>query len=461
MKNQNKKSHEHDWLNSLGWWIKSRFNLEDDQAAEAEVAEYIGKGVDFKGVNMWILIFATFIASLGLNVNSAAVIIGAMLISPLMGPIMGIGFSLGINDFDLMKRSLRNFLFMVLVSFVTSTLYFWISPISTAQSELLARTTPTIYDVMIAFFGGSAGIIAQTRKERGASIVIPGVAIATALMPPLCTAGYGMATGQFAYLVGAFYLFFINTIFIALATYLMVRFLHYRKKTILDPARARRVNRTMVLIVVATLIPSVFMAIHIVQKSLFESNADRYVHAVFQFQNTQVIDFEKIYEKRKQPSQIQLLLIGEALSPDVIENARVQLSNYGLHNTELIVRQPGERSEKLDFSTINTNYSLLLEEKNRQIAHLEKRLSRYNFDTLSVEGMVREAGVVFDNIASVSINRSISYGTEGKPVDTTLICMVRPKNQKKTVDQKKLAEWLKIRTNAPKVLIYIRKEEEK
>jgi len=455
----NKNRVENYWLKLLGRWLKSRFNLDDDQADQTEVAEYISKGVDFKGVNMWVLIFATLIASLGLNINSAPVIVGAMLISPLMGPIMGIGFALSINDFDLMKRSLRNTLFMVLISITASALYFWISPISTAQSELLARTNPTIYDVMIAFFGGMAGIIAQTRKERSASMVIPGVAIATTLMPPLCTVGYGLVTGQFAYSVGAFYLFFINTVFIALATYMMVRFLQYSKKSFFDPAKARRVKRTMVAIVVVTVIPSVIMAVNIVQKSIFESNADRYVHTVFKFPNTQVVDYTKQYQKGKQSSQIQLLLIGEVLLPDVIGNAQMQLLDYGLYNTELIVRQPGETTEKLDFSTINTNYASLLEEKNRQIAILENRLAGH-LDTLAVAGIVREAGVVFDNISAISINRAIDYGIEGKSLDTTLICMVRPKNYGKVVDRQKLEEWLKIRTNASKVQIYVRQKKE-
>ena len=170
-------------------FVRGRFDLSEDKASESEVIENIRKGIEFKGTNLWVLVFATFIASLGLNVNSTAVIIGAMLISPLMGPIMGIGLSVGINDFELMKRSLRNFGFMVLVSIATSTFYFVISPLSNAQSELLARTVPTTYDVLIALFGGLAGIVAQSRKDR-TSTVIPGVAIATALMPPLCTAGF-------------------------------------------------------------------------------------------------------------------------------------------------------------------------------------------------------------------------------------------------------------------------------
>jgi len=215
-------------FDSLRRFLRDRFDLGEDSALQDEVVDNICRGVDFRGTNLWVLIFATFVASLGLNVNSTAVIIGAMLISPLMGPIMGMGLSVGINDFDLLKRSVRNFGFMVLVSILTSTLYFVVSPLSGAQSELLARTVPTTYDVLIAFFGGLAGIVAQSRRDR-TSTVIPGVAIATALMPPLCTAGYGLATLQLNYFLGAFYLFFINTVFIAIATFVVVRFLKYRR----------------------------------------------------------------------------------------------------------------------------------------------------------------------------------------------------------------------------------------
>ena len=226
----------HSWWESLRDDLADRFSLSEDSARQEETVDMICRGVEFRGTNLWVLIFATMIASLGLNVNSAAVIIGAMLVSPLMGPIMGVGLSLGINDFDLLKKSLRNFSLMVVVAIATSTLYFFISPLGTARSELLARTVPTTYDVLIAFFGGLAGIVAQSRKDRN-STVIPGVAIATALMPPLCTAGFGLATGQFKFFIGAFYLFFINTVFIALATYMVVRMLKYHKKKFLDPAR--------------------------------------------------------------------------------------------------------------------------------------------------------------------------------------------------------------------------------
>lgn len=194
------------WLGEMREFLRGRFSLDEDKAQRDEVVASISKGVVFRGVNLWVLIFATMIASLGLNVNSAAVIIGAMLISPIMGPIMGIGLSLGINDFELLKKSLRNYALMFVVAIVTSTVYFLVSPLSSNSSELLARTVPTTYDVLIALFGGLAGIVAQTRQDR-TSTVIPGVAIATALIPPLCTAGFGLATGQIRFFFGAFYLF--------------------------------------------------------------------------------------------------------------------------------------------------------------------------------------------------------------------------------------------------------------
>lgn len=252
------------------------FDVRQDKEDELETIDTISKGIEFKGTNLWVLIFATFIASLGLNTNSTAVIIGAMLISPLMGPIMGFGVGLGISDFDMIKRSFRNFATATIFSVITSSFYFMISPISEAQSELLARTQPTVYDVLIAFFGGLAGIIASSTKSKGN--VIPGVAIATALMPPLCTAGYGIATGNLYYFFGAFYLFFINTVFISVATYLVVRVLKYPKKVFLDKAREKTVHRYVGIIVFFTLVPSLFLSYNLIRTSYFNDRVTRYIN---------------------------------------------------------------------------------------------------------------------------------------------------------------------------------------
>ena len=203
-------------------YLRNLFSLHEDKESELKTIENIKKNTIFKGTNLWILAFAILIASIGLNVNSAAVIIGAMLISPLMGPIMGVGLSLGIYDFELLKQAIRNLLIATIIGLFISSLYFSITPLNEAQSELLARTYPTIYDVLIAFVGGLTGIVAGSRSEKGNAI--PGVAIATALMPPLCTAGYGLATYNFGIFLGAFYLYLINCVFICLATFLFVRF---------------------------------------------------------------------------------------------------------------------------------------------------------------------------------------------------------------------------------------------
>ena len=219
------------------------FDIMPDKENEQEIVSQITKGVNFKGANLWVLIFAIFIASLGLNVNSTAVIIGAMLISPLMGPIIGMGLAIGINDLELLKRAARNFGVATLISILTATAYFLLTPLSEAQSELLARTSPTIYDVFIATCGGAAGIIALCTKGKGN--VIPGVAIATALMPPLCTAGYGIATGHPLYFLGAIYLFFINTVFISFATFIGVRLMKFQRKEFISVETEKTSKRVM------------------------------------------------------------------------------------------------------------------------------------------------------------------------------------------------------------------------
>ena len=258
------------WKEYLSRLLDFRRDKEDELA----VLDSIREDVVFRGTKLWILICAMFVASLGLNVNSTAVIIGAMLISPLMGPIIGFGTALGIADFDLLKRSLRNLGLTTLFSILTATIYFLLSPISEAGSELLGRTHPTIFDVLIAFFGGAAGMIAVSTKNKGQ--VIPGVAIATALMPPLCTAGYSLANGEWAYLAGALYLYLINSIFIAFATYIVARFLRFPKKTFLDAKRGMRVRRWIAAAAVITIIPSIYLTSLIIRESLTQSRANSF-----------------------------------------------------------------------------------------------------------------------------------------------------------------------------------------
>ena len=444
----------HHLSEALRSFLRSRFDLSADKASEEEVVDNIRKGVEFKGTNLWVLIFATFVASLGLNVNSTAVIIGAMLISPLMGPIMGMGLSVGINDFELLKRSLRNFGFMVLASIFTSTLYFFISPLSGAQSELLARTTPTTYDVLIAFFGGLAGMGAQSRKDR-TSTVIPGVAIATALMPPLCTAGFGLATLQFKYFIGAFYLFFINTVFIAIATFIVVRFLHYSKKEFVDKNREMRVRRSILLIVLVTIIPSVVIGYRIVKRSLFENDVKRYVNTVFQFPKTKVIEHTGIYRPDNGESYVEIYLIGEPISDEMIENARLQMPQYNLRDVRLVVRQSGE-TDNLNFSTLQTGYQELLSEKNIRIRELETKLSAFATDTLAVRDITVEMRTLVPDLHDVTLSKAVRYNTDKTPTDTLVLCVMHLNKGKKLAagERERIEQWLRVRTKTDSLKLY-------
>ena len=241
-----------------------RFRIIDLADAEQTI-KGIQKDIEFRGFNLWILVFSIIICSIGLNVNSTAVVIGAMLISPLMGPIMGIGLGLGTNDASTFKTAMGNLGIAVGISILTSALYFAFSPINEASSELLSRTQPTLLDVVVALFGGLAGILAGSRKEK--SNVIPGVAIATALMPPLCTAGYGLANGEWNFLMGGFYLFLINTALIALSTWLVVRYLRFPVLHYVEPALERRYKRLSALLFLALLGPSGYIFYDIVQES--------------------------------------------------------------------------------------------------------------------------------------------------------------------------------------------------
>lgn len=247
-----------------------------DQIDTEDAAERIKNGIWFRGPNVWILAFSIVIASVGLNVNSTAVIIGAMLISPLMGPIVGTGLALGTNDTDLLKLSAKNLLIMVVIALIASTLFFILSPLSLVNpTELEARTSPTIYDVLIALFGGLAGIFESSRKERGT--VLSGVAIATALMPPLCTAGYGLAHLNFHFFFGAMYLFIINGVFITLATYLMVKYLRFKTVSGVSADVARKRRNLISAILAIVLIPSIYSAVNLVMDNNFQRNVESFV----------------------------------------------------------------------------------------------------------------------------------------------------------------------------------------
>ncbi len=311
------------------------FDLSEDKENERATIEILREEVDFRGAKMWVLIFAILIASLGLNVNSTAVIIGAMLISPLMSPIVGFGLGLGILDFELIKRSLRALGLMTFIGIFTAMVYFYLSPLDKAQSELLARTQPTIYDVLIAFVGGAAGILANGTKNKGN--IITGVAIATALMPPLCTAGYGLATWQLNYFAGAFYLYFINSVFIGLATYMMVRIMKFPKKLFVDVDKAKRVGRIVSIIAICTIVPSVYFGILLIKNTVHEEGARQFVEEQLNTGANQVVKEALIDTETGQV--LEVVLLGQELSPEYIDSIQNLMPEYGLDEVTLRLRQ--------------------------------------------------------------------------------------------------------------------------
>ena len=254
-------------------------SLHKGEEEQKKVLENIKSNISFRGSNLWILACAIVIASVGLNVNSTAVIIGAMLISPLMSPIVGAGLALAIYDFDLLKKSGKNLLIATIVSLAVASIYFYISPFKEAQSELLARTSPNIYDVLIAFFGGLVGVIALTRVEKGNPI--PGVAIATALMPPLCTAGYGLAIGNFSYFFGAFYLYTINCFFICISTFLIIKYLKYEPVRSLNPKFEKQIRYGITSLILIMIIPSFYLAYNLLNEKKYAQKVEQFISNEF------------------------------------------------------------------------------------------------------------------------------------------------------------------------------------
>lgn len=432
------------------------FNLEEGKADDETVIEDIKRNVSFRGTNLWILICAIFIASIGLNMNSAAVVIGAMLISPLMGPIMGVGLGIGIFDLQLIRRALLNLATAAFISVLTSTIYFLITPLDDAQTEILARTTPTLWDVLIALFGGFAGIIASSRQDK--SNAIPGVAIATALMPPLCTAGYGIATGQWAFFMGAFYLFSINSVFITFSTVLIVKFLRYRPKQYVDARTERRVKIWIALLVIATMIPSIFIAYKVVQKSFFERNARTFLEEELNNQATQIINQQLIY--KPDTSQIVITCIGQTVDSAQIMKMTRRMPNYGLPNTQLIIRQDYNQVNSDMLAKFNTDLRTgiledlytkneeLMQNKDARISMLEKEIVRYRtIDTQSGD-IGKEIKVQYPNLTEFSLSMSPIHNLQTAKIDTAYVAYAKFVKRPTWRETKRMEDWLKVRTKS-------------
>ena len=442
----------------LKHYIKELIDLEADADPHTTI-DNISNSVEFRGVNVWILVFAIVVASIGLNMNSTAVIIGAMLISPLMNPIMGLGLGVGISDNDLIRKSLKNLLIMVVVSLIASTTYFLLTPLSDAQSELLARTKPTIFDVLIALFGGLAGIVASSRKQEKVTVV-SGVAIATALMPPLCTAGYGLGTGQFVYFFGAFYLFFINSFFIALATFIMTRYLKFPQKVYLDHAKEKRVRQAILFFSILVIIPSFFIGLSVIRETSFNNQAIKYVSAIehsAMFDDVQILNVKRSYTSKEQT--ITLSLIGTPLTEDQIELLQKRLPEFGLEQAKLIIRHAGGGS--LDIDTQATMLQHFLERKEEQLANRDSTISQLreqlaSFETqakITPEQLAREVQVLYPHVLSFSVAESEEINLKTQEKQTIPVINMTWSVTPTALEQQQFSDWMKARLNTNTIKI--------
>ncbi|HRP69010.1 MAG TPA: DUF389 domain-containing protein [Turneriella sp.] len=422
--------------------IKEIFYLKEDTDYGGTI-DNLRKGVEIRGQGVYTLIFAIFIASVGLNINSTAVIIGAMLISPLMGPIMGAGLALGTYDFLLLKRAGMNLFVMTSISLLASTLYFWLSPLGDAQSELLARTSPTIYDVLIATFGGATGIFAASRRDK-ASNAIPGVAIATALMPPLCTAGFGLATGNFRFFVGALYLYLINSIFIGLSTFIFIRAVGFRAVGKIRATVDKRIRRYVLSIAILVAIPSIYMAYDIVKESKFAENVRKYVAQNFNFEKSRVLNTTVRHKNGRKVLEISI--VGSPISDEMITHLRAQLTGFSLEDTELVIIQP----EKFGLPAPSTEMNNMISEtkdKNDRIHALENEIRRLRSPTRQIGLIAKEVNVVFPQIESISFGDLMNENIRFMTSDTAPTLLVKWKKNTSTTEKKKFAVFIKLRLN--------------
>jgi len=431
-------------------FLKNLLNLHQGEEKKEKVIEDILSNISFRGANLWVLACAILIASIGLNVNSTAVIIGAMLISPLMGPIVGAGFALATYDFDLLKKTGRSLLIATVVSLTVSFIYFYISPFKDVQSELLARTSPTIYDVLIAFVGGLVGAISLTREDKGNPI--PGVAIATALMPPLCTAGFGLATGNISYFLGAFYLYSINCFFIGIATFLIIKYLKYTPKNTGNEALNKRLRVVITTLVILIVTPSLYLAYSLLKEKEFNENVAHYITAEFE-NNGYTIIYKKI-RYNTNPKSIELAFLDKKFSDEELKTLQSNLKNFNLLNTELIVRQKESEIDKEILSEINKNKSSL-SSKDVMINQLKEELAQYKYNDPT---FAKEIQVLFPNIERFYFGKLTDFSEKDNTSLTTVMLYtpkketVKGKEVAKEVDTQKLQQWLAEKFGDKKVI---------
>ena len=452
-----------DWnKNKILAYLRRLVSLNDAMDVEAAAAS-IRENIHFRGPNVFILFFAIIIASVGLNVNSIPVIIGAMLISPLMGPIIGFGMGLGTNDTTLVKDALKNLAVMVLISIIASTLYFLISPLAMDNpTELLARTNPTIYDVFIALFGGFAGIMETSRKERGT--VMSGVAIATALMPPLCTVGYGIASWNMLYTFGALYLFLINSILIALATFVTVKYLHYpvvEEQT----TNARRRAWSIAIVVVVLIVPSVISAISVVRENQFATRAKSFI------EKNKMIGTSYVYQTAVRPAQgkVEFFLAGEALSDADRTLFYASALHAGFDSTAIVLHEDALTRDDSDLRQDQLVRDLFASKEEQiaayyqeisdlraQLATTEAALqSAQKKPKLPTEQVTGEIKAQYPQVAQVVLAEgelAVSVDGEEHIEPVMIVCLhLQPKKRLLNTEREKLEEWLKVRLQTTNV----------
>ena len=443
---------------SLKAYLRQYFDMSENREKEEDVVDEIASGVTFKGANLWILICAVFIASLGLNINSTAVIIGAMLISPLMGPILGMGLAVGIDDLPLLRRAVKNYMVATIIGIITATVYFLLTPFQGVQSELLARTEPTIYDVLIAFFGGAAGIVAASIKDKGN--VIPGVAIATALMPPLCTAGYGIATGNLAFFAGASLLYFINTVFIAVATTFGVFLLRFRRKHFVDPQRCKFVHRMILAIAILTMIPAGYMTVRMMRTSLFDKQLSNFVQHNLNWKGAQVVS-QHLYGD----SVLQIVALGKEITPEQKKKAQKELNEHSrLKHLKLAVIQGNETadlaSERGNLLTISKNREQsvkVLQEQAVEIKNLREKLGKIDsYSQLSVD-IFNEMLVLYPGVQSLVLSPVVEANLDTTANEPYLLAIAQFKVKKPLTNQQnnQMRQWIQKRTNEESVKLVI------
>lgn len=422
----------------------------DTENAECQIR----KNVHFRGPNAWILAFSVVIASVGLNVNSIPVIIGAMLISPLMGPIFGAGFSLGTNDMELMVTSLKNLAVMMAIALIASVLYFLVTPLTlTNPTELLARTNPTIYDVLIALFGGAAGMFEQCRKEKGT--VISGVAIATALMPPLCTAGFGLAKGNMQFFLGALYLFAINCVFIAIASYIMTKAMGFKQAQYRDTKVEKRTRRIMVATALVFIIPSILSAIVLVNNNNFDRRATAFVQANKSIQNAIIYDYTISHEKG---DKIELYLSGEKLDEEQTAALFASANEYGIKEEQVAINENKSAKSLIVSDIVNDIYAnneRQLMAKKKEVEALRNELNEYKRDSIPCLQIAKELAGFYPSVKSIGISRGSSVTADSLTVRKTTFVNAKASRRFKADEEEKLLRWLKIRLGSEDVELLV------